>query len=161
MPSLSPTEDNRKELAAQLSSLVAVCRDAEAGYKAAAEGTTDLELQALFSRLSRQRGDFADELQQAIDRLGCPVRDGSLTGALYRGWLGLKAALLRNEVHALLSQCEEGEDEAVAAYRKALADPAVTGDHHVMINSQSIAIKLAHDEIKGLRDHPAYRPDAA
>lgn len=140
-----------------LNKLIAVCKDSEAGYQAATDDTKDLELKAIFARLAHQRADFAAELQLAVKRLGGTPRDSTTVGgSLHRGWIELKAALTRNDAHAVLSECERGEDVAVAAYREALADGPLESTHRLIVSTQSAAVQAAHDEIRNLRDHPAY-----
>lgn len=150
-------EEIRTATIDSLNNLIAVCKDGEAGYKAATDDTKDLELKALFARLAHQRADFAAELQLAVKRLGGTPRDSATVGgSLHRGWVELKAALTRNDAHAVLCECERGEDVAVAAYREALADTPLESVHRLVVSTQSAAVQSAHDEIKALRDHPAY-----
>jgi uncharacterized protein (TIGR02284 family) len=44
----------------------------------------------------------------------------TVAGAIHRGWTGLKAALTSGNDHAILAECERGEDRAIEAYKKAL-----------------------------------------
>ena len=45
---------------------------------------------------------------------------GSAAGALHRGWINLKSALTSGDDHAILAECERGEDSAVEEVSKAL-----------------------------------------
>ena len=104
-----------------LNNLLQTCRDGEEGFRMAAEGVESLELKELFRGYSRQRASFASELKDEVRRMGSePVEGGSVTGSLHRGWMGLKAALTGADKHAVLDECERGEDAALAAYRAAL-----------------------------------------
>ena len=147
----------REKIADHLNELVAICKDGEAGYRDAAEETKSPELQTLFSRLARQRADFVIELQRAVTALDCEPRDSShLAGKLHRGWINLKAAIVSNDAHAVLAECERGEDAAVAAYAKALKEAPLDTHQRALVDAQSQAVKAAHDQIRDLRDHPAY-----
>lgn len=151
------TEEIRAATVDNFNRLIGICKDGEAGYHSAAEEVTDLELQALFTRLARQRAEYAADLQLAVRRLGAEPRESStLAGSLHRGWTGLRAALSTNEAHAVLAECESAEDSAVAAYRGVLADTPLESEHRLMVSAQAAGVQAAHDEIRGLRDHPAY-----
>ncbi|MFH1496366.1 MAG: PA2169 family four-helix-bundle protein [Verrucomicrobiota bacterium] len=154
------TEAARDEIAGHLNDLVAICIDGEKGYHAAAEDTENPELKLLFTRLSRQRADFAVDLKRAVGALGCEPRDSShLAGALHRGWLTLKATVVKNDTHAVLAECERGEDKAVAAYRTVLAEATLDSGLRNLVSAQASDVQAAHDQIRDLRDHPAYATD--
>ncbi len=142
-----------------LNNLIAICKDGEAGYRTAVDDISDLELKTLFTRLARQRAEFVADLQLCVKRLGAEPRDSSsVTGAIHRGWIDLKAAVTRKDTHAVLAECERGEDAAVAAYRKVLADAPLESAHRLLVSTQAAAVQGAHDEVRALRDHPAYLP---
>ena len=163
MNTTPPTaEEIRTDTAKCLNHLIAVCKDGEAGYRAAVDDTKDLELKSLFARLARQRADFAADLQLYVKRLGAePCDSTTMGGSLHRGWIGLKSVLSKNDAYAVLCECERGEDMAVAAYREALADAPLESAHRLVVSTQSVAIQAAHDEIRSLRDHPAYNRKSA
>lgn len=150
-------EEIRTATAKHLNHLIAICKDGEAGFRAATDDVKDLELQSLFTRLARQRADFAAELQLYVKRLGVePCDSPTVSGSLHRGWINLKTALAKNDAHAVLAECERGEDAAVAAYREVLSDAPLESAHRLVVSTQSVAVQAAHDEIRDLRDHPAY-----
>ena len=105
-----------------LNHLIETLKDGQEGFRAASEDIGSSELKTLFSKYSLQRAQFAGELQEAVITLGDhdPADSGSVAGAVHRGWIDLKAALMSKDEHAVLAECERGEDVAVAAYRKAL-----------------------------------------
>lgn len=153
----SETEERRQSIADHLNKLIAICKDGQAGYRAAANDTKDPELRELFNRLSRQRGDFAVDLQDIVRELHCqPRRHSSLAGAVHRGWLNLKAALTDGDHHSALVECERGEDAAVEAFRKVLEDAPLDGDLRRRISNQAFAVRDAHDEVCFLRDRPEF-----
>ena len=75
----------------------------------------------------------------------------SATGALHRGWINLKSAITGGDEHAILAECERGEDSAVEEYKKALDDGLSPSAQEVVLR-QFAEIKAAHDRIKSLRD---------
>ena len=76
---------------------------------------------------------------------------GSATGALHRGWINLKSALSRGDDHAILAECERGEDSAVEEYQTAL-DNGLSAPVRDIVSRQYVEIKATHDRIRDLRD---------
>lgn len=139
-----------------LNSLIETCKDGEKGYTASAEDAKDPELQAIFRRYAQQRAEFARELSAAVRAHGGdPDKTGSVSGAVHRGWIDLKAALSTRQPHAVLVEAERGEDVAVSNYRNVseqLYDPPLRD----LVSRQFSGVKAAHDHIRELRDSPRY-----
>lgn len=151
--SMKPT--NEKTLSA-LNDLIETCKDGQHGFRTAAEDAKDAELARIFTEFGGQRTAFIAELQDRVRSLGGDMAtSGSVSGSLHRGWMDLKSAIASNEPHAVLAECERGEDAAVKAYREALdenLDPITRG----IVSRQYAAIQAAHDRVKQLRDSLAY-----
>ena len=113
----------------------------------------DLQLKSLFNEYSRQRARFANALQTQAQSLGesKPERSSSAEGALHRAWINLKSAVTRGNDHAILSECERGEDSTVKEYEKALNDD-LSPSLREIVSSQYSEVKNAHDRIRNLRD---------
>ena len=62
-----------------------------------------------------------------------------------------KSAITGGDEHAILAECERGEDSAVEEYKKAL-DDGLTQSAQELVSRQFADIKAAHDRIKSLRD---------
>jgi len=116
-----------------LNGLIETCKDGEEGFREAAAGVKNSEFKSLFADFSLQRSQFAGVLQELVRSLGGdPESEGSIAGAIHRGWIDLKTALTSNDEKAVLNECERGEDSAKNAYAEALeqALPArVPGGH--------------------------------
>jgi uncharacterized protein (TIGR02284 family) len=133
--------------------LIETLKDGQEGFKQAAEGVKDPQLKAVFDEYSRQRARFAVELRskaQSADERESEI-SGSAAGALHRGWINLKSALTRGDDHAILAECERGEDSAVEEFRKALNN-GLSAPVQEMVSRQFVQIKEAHDRVKSLRD---------
>ncbi|MEA3208034.1 MAG: hypothetical protein QOE70_1091 [Chthoniobacter sp.] len=140
-------------LASVLNSLIETCKDGQEGFRNAAENVKDADLKSLFSELSMQRRQFITELQVLVRGLGEETeKTGSVAGALHRGWIDLKAALTSGDEHAILAECERGEDSAVAEYRDALAHGDLPANVRGVLRQQSMAVQAAHDRVRDLRD---------
>jgi uncharacterized protein (TIGR02284 family) len=142
-----------KQSISTLNSLIETLKDGEEGFKQAADGVVDLQLKSLFNEYSRQRARFANALQTQAQSLGesKPERSSSAEGALHRAWINLKSAVTRGNDHAILSECERGEDSAVKEYEKALNDD-LSPSLREIVSSQYSEVKNAHDRIRNLRD---------
>lgn len=92
----------------------------EAGDRLAEDGHTDLARR--FRQFAEQRERFSAELRAEAAELGVPVEaEGTLAGALHRGWIDLRDALTGGDPEAILDAVEAGENHAVQEYERALA----------------------------------------
>lgn len=138
-----------------LNDLIEICKDGQDGFRDAAENVRHADLKTLFSKYSLQRSKFAGDLQQHVISLGeQPEKSSSVASAIHRGWIDLKSAFSKGSDHAILAECERGEDLAVAAYHDALESdlPANLRD---TISAQCVAVQAAHDDIRDRRDSAA------
>ena len=136
-----------------LNELVETSKDGEKGFRTAAEDTKNAELQAVFLRRAQDCATGAADLQQQVVRLGgTPDEDGSVAGAVHRGWVNLKAAVSGRNDLAILEECERGEDVAKARYRKALEETALPEEIREVVQRQYDGVMRNHDQIRDLRD---------
>jgi uncharacterized protein (TIGR02284 family) len=140
------------EFGKTLNELIETCIDGKLGFAAAADSVDDPQLKNELMRYSEQRAAFAQELQQMASSAGESAREsGSVSGAMHRGWINLKGAIASNDRHAILAECERGEDSAVETYRHALDEPLPPA-MAIEIATQYEAIQSAHDRVRDLRD---------
>lgn len=143
-----------KEAISTLNSLIETLKDGQEGFKQAAEAVKDSQLKTTLNELSLQRSKFAGELQSAVISLGEsePEKSSSTAGALHRAWINMKSAITSQDDHAILAECERGEDSAVAEYRKAMENGNLIAPARDTVSRQYTDIKAAHDKVKALRD---------
>jgi uncharacterized protein (TIGR02284 family) len=140
------------ELISVLNNLIEICKDGQLGFKEAAEGIEDSSIKNLLLQYSQQRAQFSGELQNEVNHLGGnPETSGSVAGAMHRGWFNIKSAVTGKDTHAILAECERGEDSAVSTYRKALEKPLPANIADI-VRRQYVAIQEAHNRMKSLRD---------
>jgi uncharacterized protein (TIGR02284 family) len=133
-----------------LNTLIQTCRDAADGFREAAQGVKNDELQQLMTRYSEQRTQFVSELQDEVRKLGAePENSGSIAASLHRGWINIREALQGNDDTAVINECERGEEVAVDSYRDALKQ-ALPSDVMSMVERQYMQIREAHDRIQSL-----------
>jgi uncharacterized protein (TIGR02284 family) len=132
--------------------VVSVCRDAEQGFRGAANAVKSPLLKGLFEQYSIQRGEFANQLREAARAMGMEVGDSAgVGGMLHAGWMELKAALSRNDEHQILEETERGEDHSLRTYREALGLNISEGIRTILA-SQFVEVQQAHDRIRELRN---------
>jgi uncharacterized protein (TIGR02284 family) len=142
-----------KEIISTINSLIETLKDGQEGFRQAADAVKNEQLKSVFSNYSQQRARFAKELQSQAESLGetKPEENSSAAGAMHRAWIGLKSALSGGDEHAILAECERGEDSAVAEYKKAMDDD-LSPSLREIVSRQFSDVKAAHDQIKNLRD---------
>ncbi len=133
-----------------LNSLIETCKNGQEGYNAAANAIKNSDLKKLFKTYSRQRAQFASELQAEVTRLGgAPEKSGTLTGAAHRGWMAIKGAAGGDDEAAVIAECERGDDVAVREYEDAMAT-SLPEELRTLIKHQYIQVKESHDLIRAL-----------
>ncbi|MEP7014622.1 MAG: PA2169 family four-helix-bundle protein [Verrucomicrobiota bacterium] len=143
----------QKEIISTINGLIETLKDGQKGYKEASEAVKDPGLKTLFSEYSLQRAKFAGELQSEARQLGesNPEDSSSASGAMHRAWISLKSVVTSGDDHAILAECERGEDSAVKEYKEAVED-GLSAPIRDIVSRQYSEVKNAHDRIKGLRD---------
>jgi uncharacterized protein (TIGR02284 family) len=135
-----------------LQDLVECCKDGEYGFRACADQAKRADLKSVFLQRADDCRGAAQELNEQIRTLGGKTKDsGSAAGALHRGWVSVKASLTTYDDKAVLQECERGEDNAMARYRKALKQPLPAGVK-LIVERQMQGVQRNHDQIKMLRD---------
>ena len=144
----------QKEIISTINSLIETLKDGQEGYRQAAEAVTAPELKSLFNEFSMQRSRFAGELQSEAISMGesKPEDSSSTAGALHRTWINLKSGVTSHDDHAILAECERGEDSAVKEYREAMENEDLSAPVREILSRQFAEVKSAHDRIKQLRD---------
>ena len=141
-----------KSISSVLNSLIETCKDGQRGFGTAAEDVKDPSLKSLFEELSMERGRFVDELQHLVRSVGEDVeQSGSAAGTIQRAWIDLKSAISSGSEHAILAECERGEDSAIAEYREAV-EHDLPAKIHAVVLQQYVAVQQAHDRVRDLRD---------
>jgi uncharacterized protein (TIGR02284 family) len=148
------------DFSAAIEQLITINRDAEQGFRAAADAVGDPELKHMFVELSGQRAGFASEIQESVRKLGFePANPLGTAGTLHGVWISLKGAVMTNKEHAVLEETERGEDQSLKTYRAALA-MILQPDLRGVVERQFASIQESHARIRLLRDQTAPEPAA-
>lgn len=152
MQSAGNESGDRDDVVDALQDLVECCKDGEYGFRACAEQAKRADLKSTFLKRADDCRGAAQELNEQIRQLGGKAEDGgSVAGAMHRGWVSVKSALTTYDDKAVLEECERGEDNAIARYRKALKQPLPAGVK-LVVERQMQGVQRNHDQIKMLRD---------
>ncbi len=144
-----------EETVQHLNQLIAVSRDGESGYQAAAGDVDNTELRGIFTEYAKERATFVRELSAEVERLGgIPESAGTVTAAVHRGWMDLKAAITGRGTHAVVAACETGEDAAKAAYER-VVNVDISGATRTLVEKQWHKIQEAHSRMLHLKEHSA------
>lgn len=140
------------DIRSTLNGLIETLKDGEEGFRTSADQLKDSAIAAEFRKFASGRAQMASELQAEVTRIGGkPETSGSASGALHRGWIGLKSAVTGNDDHAILEEAERGEDAAVKNYRDALAKD-LPSDIRSLIDRQYREVLNTHNSVRTWRD---------
>ena len=133
--------------------LIQTLEDGREGFHEAAESSKDPEVTRVLEEYAGQRAELSAQLKTLCAAFGESAyeQDSSLAGAMHRGWMDLKAAVSSGSAYSVLSECERGEDHAVAAFRDAL-EKDLPANVRMVLEQQAATVQAAHDNVKRLRD---------
>jgi len=147
--------DTTTDQLAAINGVIAVCKDAEEGFRGAAGAVKDSALKSLFEEYSSQRGKFAEELRSVVKGTGSePANPAGVAGTLHRGWIALKGVLTGHSEHQILEETERGEDLSLSRYKDALTKELAVPIRSVL-QQQYSQVQQAHNRIRALRDTTA------
>lgn len=144
-----------KESVEILNDLIEIHNDRITGYDRAIKESTEenVDLKQLFEHMIRESHECKMALATEVLVLKGETAAGTTnSGKIYRVWMDVKAVFTGHDRHAILANCEKGEDAAQAAYKTALADEDLPKYLHDLVAGQQSKLKLSHDKIKMLRD---------
>jgi uncharacterized protein (TIGR02284 family) len=152
MQSAGDDSGDRDDVIDALNDLIETCKDGEYGFKACADQAKRPDLKSVLMQRADDCRGGAQELAEQVRGLGGkPEEGGSAMGAVERGWVAVRTTLSTYDDLAVLEECERGEDNALARYRKALKKPLPAGVK-LIVERQMQGVQRNHDQIKMLRD---------
>jgi uncharacterized protein (TIGR02284 family) len=146
---------DRDDVIATLNDLIETSRDGEKGFRQCAEAVRNPDLKPFFEQKAERCREAVTQLAQIVREMGGdPERSGSLSGTVHRFWVSLRGAIATMSDHAILDECERGEDVAKQSYEKALAQD-LPGDIRRVVERQYAEVKANHDKVRALRNATA------
>jgi uncharacterized protein (TIGR02284 family) len=110
--------------AAVVEDLIETLEDGRKGFDQAADKIANddrADLATKFRELSAERARFSAQLREWAGSKSVEIREeGSIGGAMHRGWISLKDALTGDSAEAVVEAVKTGEKHAVTEYEDAL-----------------------------------------
>lgn len=101
-------------LADKIKYLIAIAEDAQQGYANVADDAEDATLKKIFVSLSKERGEYATQLQNQLRVLaGKKAAEGENTDAIASRWPLLKAAVINDDDDSIIIECIKCEEVAL------------------------------------------------
>jgi len=145
----------RNDVIATLNDLIETSRDGEEGFRQCAETVKNPNLKPFFEQKAERCREAVTQLTQIVREMGGTPETGSSTsGTMHRFWVSLRSSITGMNDHAILDECERGEDVAKQSYEKALAQD-LPGDVKRVIERQYAEVKENHDKVRQMRNATA------
>ena len=141
-----------KATQALLNELIETLKDGQKGYADAMTDVEDAQLKDTFKHYAVQRAGFITEIEDQMFKLDLtPDEESSVTSAVHRAWIDLKAALTSKDNKAVLTECERGEEYATKAFQTALKAEGLPTAVRAIIEKQASGIAEAKAKITALK----------
>ena len=146
---------NRDDVVSTLNDLIETSKDGQEGFRQCADNVKNPKLKTFFEQKAERCHEAVVQLRQIVREMGGdPESGGSMTGAAHRFWVNIRSTLSGMSDHAILDECERGEDVAKRSYEKALAQD-LPGDVRRVIERQYAEVKANHDRVREMRNATA------
>ena len=137
-----------------ITDLVQTLEDGRKGFADAATRLAEdgnAELARRFEDFSEQRARFSAQIRSIATQKGLSIdEDGSLAGALHRGWTGLKDALTGDDADAIVEAARRGEEHAVSEYEKAIDSEQLPDELETTVREQLSTIAETRDAVSSM-----------
>ena len=135
-----------------LNTLIGTLIDSIEGYQKAAADTTNQRFAEMFNARAQERQQVLTRLQAAVARLGGnPEDDGTTAGAVHRGWMNLKEAVLGQDDETIVKTVEEGEDYLKGKFTAALENVDLPAEARAAVEEAWTSVRAGHDEMSALK----------
>jgi uncharacterized protein (TIGR02284 family) len=146
---------DRNDVISTLNDLIETSRDGEEGFRQCADTVKNPNLKTFFEQKSERCREAVTQLQQIVREMGDdPESRSSASGTIHRFWVSIRSSLSGMSDHAILDECERGEDVAKRSYEKALAQD-LPGDVRRVVERQYVEVKANHDRVREMRNATA------
>lgn len=135
-----------------LNRLIITSKNGERALRAAADEAWHEELKESLLDYSRFFGEAANELQEAVRKVGGRPRElGTFGNTLHRTWLHIHSKALGRDERAILDDAERDESEADRMYADAMRGWDTPPEVHALIERQAREARSRHEAIQELR----------
>lgn len=135
-----------------LNTLIGTLIDSIDGYQKAAADTDNSRYAEMFNARARERQEVLTKLQAAVARLGGnPEDDGTTAGAVHRGWINLKEAVVGRDDEAIVNSVESGEDYLKDKFETVMNNKDLPPEARSAVEQAWQSVKAGHDEMSQLK----------
>ena len=146
---------DRDDVISTLNDLIETSRDGEEGFRQCAETVRNPNLKPFFEQKAERCREAVTQLQHIVREMGGdPEKSSSVSGTMHRFWVSLRSSISTMNDHAILAECERGEDVAKRSYEKALSQD-LPGDVRRVVERQYAEVKANHDKVREMRNATA------
>ena len=97
-------------------------------------------------------GGMVTKLQAAVASLGGnPEDDGTTAGAIHRGWINLKEAVVGRDDEAIVNSVESGEDYLKEKFEAALKHKDLPAEARAAVEEAYTSVRAGHDQMSQLK----------
>lgn len=136
-------EKYSENLSNKLKELLEKIYDGEKGFEKASEHTNDIFLKKYFAKKSKERFDFAHELESELRMYSNYEENnsGSIAGAAHRTWMNLKAIFSVDDDASMLEEAITGEKAALKEYNEILDESLSLSTRSVLLKQKDVIEK--------------------
>jgi len=135
-----------------LNTLIGTLIDSVQGYQKAAADTSNTRFAEMFNARAQERQQALTKLQGAVARMGGnPEDDGTTAGAVHRGWMNLKEAVLGQDDETIVKTVEEGEDYLKNKFEAAMNNVDLPAEARATVEEAWTSVRAGHDEMSALK----------
>lgn len=135
-----------------LNTLIATLIDSVNGYQKAAADTDNPRYAEMFNARARERQGAVATLQAAVTQLGGnPEDDGTTAGAVHRGWINLKEAVVGRDDEAIVNSVESGEDYLKEKFAVFMDNKDLSAPARAAVETAWQSVKAGHDQMSQLK----------
>jgi uncharacterized protein (TIGR02284 family) len=143
---------DRDTVISTLNELIETSKDGEEGFHTCAGNVKSPALKIFLKQKAERCREGAAQLRSIVREMGGDAEDSSsIAGALHRFWVKIRGTISGMDDHAILAECERGEDAAKRSYEKALQQD-LPGDVRRVVERQYAEVKANHDRVREMRD---------
>lgn len=140
--------------AAELQNVLTRYVDSADGYRKAAEVVDEAHLADAFLEISKHRQELVGRVSSMIVRQGEKSdTGGSPEAAIHRWWMGLRAGMTDDELHATLEECVRGEKELQRTIKDAQFHGNLAFEHQMIIADMAVELDDTIRSFQAALDH--------
>ncbi len=142
-----------EKLSDQLEEILEKNKDAEKGYRNAADNADNNSLKTFFQNKANDRKTFYSDLKRELVVNYDDINDnGSFTGTIHRAWMDVKGFFSADNDESMLEEAIRGEKASVEEYEEVLADTTLPPSIATILRQQKSKIQNDLSQVRGMED---------